>query len=119
MGSKTIATVGVGMVTLAFVIGVRVASPETCGFVLETGSPIPATCVPPNEIAERMETLRQERSVREWNATCRIVEHGPTGPEPTVNVGWTVRACGDGTRHISEWSIATGEILVAYVVGAK
>lgn len=50
------------------------------------------------------------------DATCRVVEHGPTGPEPTVNVGWTVRVCDDGTRHVWEWDVATGDVFATYVV---
>ena len=34
-----------------------------------------------------------------------VVEHGPTGPEPTVNIGRTVYACTDGTFRIVEWDI--------------
>lgn len=53
---------------------------------------------------------------RPGNATCRVVEHGATGPEPSVNVGRTVRVCDDGTRHVSEWEISTGNVFATYVV---
>lgn len=59
-----------------------------------------------------------ERITSDWDGhrTCRVVEHGPTGPEPTVNVGWTLRVCEDGTRHVAEWDIATGDVFASYWV---
>lgn len=117
MRNATIATLGATVVVVAFLIGSRIAGTDACGVVIESGEPIPATCATETEIAERVDALRS-RSARAWNETdaCRIVEHGPTGPEPSVNVGWTVRVCQDGTRHISEWHISTGDVFATYTV---
>jgi hypothetical protein len=42
---------------------------------------------------------------------CYVVEHGPTGPEPTVNLGRTVERCDDGVTIVTTWVIATGEVI--------
>ena len=64
-------------------------------------------CVSEAEYADvltRLDVIRSERSGDRFANTCAVVEHGPTGPEPTVNLGRTVTRCADGTTYVTEWS---------------
>jgi len=54
------------------------------------------------DVLTRMDVLRGDRSGDRF--ACAVVEHGPTGPEPTVNIGRTVTRCADGTTYVTEWS---------------
>ena len=66
-----------------------------------------APCLTEAEYADvlaRLDVLRSERGGDRFANTCAVVEHGPTGPEPTVNLGRTVTRCADGTTYVTEWS---------------
>lgn len=62
---------------------------------------------------DRMDVLLVERSVR---FRCTIVEHGPTGPEPTVTLGRTISRCVDGTTRVDVWNVSDGLIVETTIV---
>jgi hypothetical protein len=63
---------------------------------------------------DRMDVLLVERSVR---FACRVIESGPTGPEPSVTIGQTISQCVDGTTRIDYWHMSDGTIYETTIVG--
>ena len=75
---------------------------DACGWIVEEGEILPASCLTEQELSGRISMIKAERSgSRNW-LSCEVAAQFPSGPEPEVTVWLELTVCSDGSYYITE-----------------